>query len=86
MEKYGPVFVWYLGPKPVVVLSDPEDWHALLSGSNTSPLPKWAKLYAVSESVRTWAILELLYASTSPLHKYAKLCTVSVSKLVLLGC
>lgn len=54
MEKYGPVFVWYLGPKAVVVLTDPEEWHALLSGSNTSPLPKWAKLYAVSESVSTW--------------------------------
>ena len=54
MEKYGPVFVWYLGTKPVVVISDPEDWHALLSGSNTSPLPKWAKLYAVSESVSAW--------------------------------
>lgn len=51
-QKYGPVFIWYLGPQPVLVVTDPVEVARLCNNINKQAnLPKWTRTYTILEPV-----------------------------------
>ena len=51
-EKYGQVFIYHLGLQPVLAVTDPEEVARFCNNSNKQAnLPKWSKIYLVTEPV-----------------------------------
>lgn len=51
-QKYGQVFIWYLGTQPVLVVTDPVEVARLCNNPNKhANLPKWSRTYTILEPV-----------------------------------